>query len=107
MAKKQSAPVNSSGSQVQHKPAATTVRQPVTDSSEPTEDAYIQVVCREGTQVFMDGAAKGAVISASLTVTVKPGKHKLIVNHASFGVYSEDVDVAPGKTIRIKPKVCN
>jgi len=107
VAKKQSAPVNSSGSQVQHKPAATTVRQPVTDSSEPTEDAYIQVVCREGTQVFMDGAAKGAVISASLTVTVKPGKHKLIVNHASFGVYSEDVDVAPGKTIRIKPKVCN
>ncbi|MDO9052798.1 MAG: adenylate/guanylate cyclase domain-containing protein [Gallionella sp.] len=106
-AKKHSAPINSSGSQVQHKPAASTVRQPVTDSSEPTEDAYIQVVCREGTQVFMDGAAKGAVISALLAVTVKPGKHKLIVNHASFGVYSEDVDVAPGKTIRIKPQVCN
>ncbi|MDO9012764.1 MAG: adenylate/guanylate cyclase domain-containing protein [Gallionella sp.] len=109
VAKKQPAPVKSSESQVQHKSSVSTGHQSVTDTSSPesSEDASILVICREGTRVFIDGAAKGVVTSGSLTVTAKPGKHKLIVNHASFGVYSEDVDVGPGKTIRIKPKVCN
>lgn len=107
VAKKQPAPVKSSESQVQHKPTVSTVHQPVTDSPEPSGDSSIVVICREGTHVFIDGAVKGVVNSGSLTVTVKPGKHQLIVNHASFGVYSEEVDVGPGKTIRIKPKMCN
>ncbi|MDO8350038.1 MAG: PEGA domain-containing protein [Gallionella sp.] len=107
--RKQPAPVKSSESQLQHKPTVSTGHQPVADtrSPEPSVDASILVVCREGTHVFIDGAAKGVVDSGSLTVTVKPGKHKLIVNHPNFGVYSEDVDVGPGKTIRIKPKACN
>jgi len=106
-ARKQPVAVKSGENQAQHKPAVSTAHQPVMDTPEPIKDAYIQLVCREGTQVFIDGAAKGVVGTASLTVTVKPGKHKLIVNHASFGVYSEDVDVAPEKTLRIKPKACN
>ena len=108
-AKKQPAPVKSSESQVQHKSSVSTGHQSVTDTSRPgpSEDASILVICREGTHVFIDGVPKGVVTSGPLTVTAKPGKHKLIVNHASLGVYSEDVDVDPGKTIRIKPKVCN
>ena len=109
VAKKQPAPVKSSENQVQHKSTVQTGHQSVTDTSRPgpSEDASILVICREGTHVFIDGVPKGVVTSGPLTVTAKPGKHKLIVNHASLGVYSEDVDVDPGKTIRIKPKVCN
>jgi hypothetical protein len=105
--RKQSVAVKSGENQAQHKPAVSTGHQPVVETPEPIKEAHIQLVCREGTQVFIDGAAKGVVGAAALTLAVKPGKHKLIVNHASFGVYSEDVDVGPEKTIRIKPKACN
>lgn len=107
VARKQPVEVKPGENQAQHKPAVSTAHQPVMDTPEPIKEAYIQLVCREGTRVFIDGAAKGVVGTAALTVTVKPGKRKLIVSHASFGIYSEDVDVAPEKTLQIKPKACN
>ena len=69
-------------------------------------DAYVSVNCRDGTEVFIDGSRKGVISNGSMTVTVKPGKHKLIASHASFGIYSEALDLDAGKTVRLKPKVC-
>ena len=77
------------------------------DSTELSKEAYIQVICKDDVQVFVDSAQKGKLSTGSLTVTAKPGKHKVILTHASFGIYSEEVVIEPGKTVRIRPKVCN
>lgn len=65
------------------------------------------MLCKEGSQVFVDGSQKGTISSSgSTTVTAKPGKHKIIINHASFGIYTNEVDLEPGKIERVSPKVC-
>lgn len=76
-------------------------------NSEPVKDAYISIICKEETQVFVDGVQKGKIGSGAMTIALKPGKHKLILTHAKFGFYSEEIDVDAGKTEHIKPKVCN
>ncbi len=78
-----------------------------TDAEPAVMDSYISVSCKDDAQVFVDGAQKGKVSSGSLSLTVKPGKHKVILSHPGFGIYSEEVDIDPGKTGRIRPKVCN
>lgn len=88
-------------------PAISRTETPASSVEPAVMESYLSVACKDGTQVFVDGTQKGAVSSGSLTVTTKPGKHKIIVSHASFGVYGEDVDLAPGKTEKIRPKVCN
>ncbi len=77
------------------------------DAAAAGEFAHILVACKEGTQVFVDGSQKGKMSLDSMVVTIKPGKHKVILTHPSFGIYSEEVDVDPSKTERVKPKVCN
>ncbi|OGT24519.1 MAG: hypothetical protein A2342_01565 [Gallionellales bacterium RIFOXYB12_FULL_54_9] len=76
-------------------------------SSEPVKDSYLSLLCKEETQVFVDGVLRGKIGSAALTIVLKPGKHKLILTHAKFGFYSEEIDIDAGKTEHIKPKVCN
>ncbi|MFA6062213.1 MAG: adenylate/guanylate cyclase domain-containing protein [Gallionella sp.] len=76
-------------------------------NSEPVKEAYISIICKEETQVFVDGVQKGKIGSGAMTIALKPGKHKLILTHAKFGFYSEEIDVDAGKTEHIKPKVCN
>lgn len=79
-----------------------------TDSStENLADAHISITCPEGTQIFVDGADKGKVVAAGLSVTVTPGKHKVIVTSRSGDLYTENVVLAPGKTLRIRPGFCN
>jgi hypothetical protein len=72
----------------------------------PDNSAYIQITCRDGTNVFLDGFHKNAVSDGTLTLKTKPGKHKLIVSNPGSNVYSDELDLEAGKTVRIKPKVC-
>ncbi|MDD2720012.1 MAG: adenylate/guanylate cyclase domain-containing protein [Gallionella sp.] len=69
-------------------------------------DAYMLVNCVDGAQVFLDGLLKGTVTNGALTLTAKPGKHKLIISHTSFGLYTDEVELESGKTERVKPRVC-
>lgn len=85
--------------------------EPDDDKPEAIKDGHISIGCKDDMQgdvdVFVDGTKKGKLVSGALMVTTKPGKHKVIVTHKSFGVYSEAVDVDPGKTEKIRPKACN
>ena len=74
---------------------------------ESGKEAYLSISCKEGTQLFVDGAEKGKVIPAGLTVTVTPGKHKIIATSRSGVLYTKDVDLEPGKTAHIKPSFCD
>jgi len=76
------------------------------DNSPANADAYILLRCKEGAQVFLDGSSKGTVGYGSLTVAAKSGRHKLIINHPSFGLYADEVNLEPGKILRLNPKVC-
>lgn len=69
-------------------------------------DAAITITCDEGTTVFVDGVQKGRVGTEPLTLVIPPGKHLVIVNHASGNIYSRDIDLEPGKTLRIRPYIC-
>ena len=69
--------------------------------------AYISVTCVEGTDVFVDGIMKGRIGSSPLTVTVPPGNHTVIVSHTSRGVFTQSVELSLGKTVHIKPNLCN
>lgn len=76
-------------------------------TGEQGSDGYVSVSCVDGTLLFVDGAQKGKITSGSVTVTVSSGKHTVIVSHPSKGVFSQNVELEPGKTVRIKPGFCN
>lgn len=84
------------------KPAAAVNEAPVT----PVTEASLAVHCVDGAQVFLDGLLKGTIANGSLTLVAKPGKHKLIISHTSFGLYTDEVELESGKTERVKPRVC-
>lgn len=69
--------------------------------------AYISVTCMEGTDVFVDGIMKGRVGTSPLTVAVPPGKHTVIVSQTSRGIFTQSVKLDSGKTMHIKPSLCN
>jgi hypothetical protein len=99
--------VKSSDSHAQAKTAESTANKVSSDGAEPSQEAYISVSCKEGVQLFVDGAPKGTMGSEVKTVTTRAGKHKVIITHASFGIYSVDFVLEPGKTKSLKPKECN
>lgn len=70
-------------------------------------DAYISVTCVAGTEVFVDGVRKGRLSSVPLTIKILPGKHAVIVSHTSRGIFTQSVELHPGKTMHIKPSLCN
>lgn len=111
LAAKKAALLKSNDNRTQNKSGDTPAKKSVNDTPAPVADAVvdarISIVCKEGVQVFVDGSQKGKMSSDSMLINVKPGKHKVILTHPSFGVYSEEVDTDPGKTDRVKPKVCN
>lgn len=74
---------------------------------EQGKEAYISISCKEEVTVFVDSVQKGKTTSGSITATVASGKHAVIVNHPSKGVFSQNVELEPGKTVRIKPGFCN
>lgn len=73
---------------------------------EPGTGAYISIRCQAGTQMFVDGTEKGKVVPEGLTVTVAPGKHKVIVTSKNGALYAQDVVLELGKTVQIKPNFC-
>jgi hypothetical protein len=79
----------------------------IKDSIEHGTGAYISVTCKEGTQMFVDGADKGKVVGKGLTVAVSPGKHAVIVSSVSGVLHTQSVEVVPGKTAYIRPKFCD
>jgi len=72
-----------------------------------SSDAYISVSCREGAEVFVDGARKGRIGSKPLVVAVPPGPHTVIVSHTSGGIYTQNVEMNSGKSVHIKPSFCD
>ena len=79
---------------------------PVVTSSEKA-GTYISVACVEGAEVFVDGVRKGRVGSVPLSVEVSPGTHTVIVSHTSRGIFTQSVELSSGKTVHIKPSLCN
>jgi hypothetical protein len=69
--------------------------------------AYITVTCVEGTDVFVDGIMKGRVGTSPLTIAVSPGNHTVIVSHTSRGILTQSIETNSGKTVHIKPSLCN
>ncbi|MDO8293549.1 MAG: adenylate/guanylate cyclase domain-containing protein [Gallionella sp.] len=74
---------------------------------EPGKEAYLSISCKEGTQLFVDGAEKIKVVPTGLTVAVTPGVHKIIVTGKSGALYTKNIDLMPGKTVYIKPNFCD
>ncbi len=77
------------------------------EASSDNLNAYISVRCREGTEVFVDGVRKGRISSLPLTIAILPGKRTVIVSHPRAGVFSKDVVIEAGKTVRLNPDFCN
>jgi hypothetical protein len=69
--------------------------------------AYITVTCVEGTDVFVDGIMKGRISTSPLTIAVSPGNHTVIVSHTSRGILTQSIKASSGKTVHIKPSLCN
>lgn len=76
-------------------------------SSGGNSSAYISVNCREGAEIFVDGVRKGRISSSPLTIAISPGKHLVIVSHSRAGIFSQDVSIEAGKTVRLNPGFCN
>ena len=76
-------------------------------TSSGSANASISVICKEGTEVFIDGVRKGRVGSSPLTIVTPPGKHTVIVSHASRGIFTQSVELNRGKTMHLKPSLCN
>lgn len=108
-AKKAVVPVKSADSQAQGKKgeSAKSAAEPDGTKPEHVKEALLSVSCKDDVQLFVDGANKGKFTSATLTVATKPGKHKVILTHASFGLFTDEVTTEAGKTAHLKPKVCN
>lgn len=79
---------------------------PVASSSSGT-DAFISVSCKEGAEVFVDGARKGRIGSKPLVVAVPPGPHTVIVSHTNGGIYTQNVEMNAGKSVHIRPGFCD
>jgi hypothetical protein len=77
------------------------------DASSEITESFVRITCNKDAQVFVDGVFKGRIASGSLTIAIKPGKHKLTMTHAEFGFYTQEIDIASAKTEHVQPKECN
>lgn len=77
------------------------------NKAEPVKESYLNVMCKDEAQLFVDSANKGKVGAQGVTIVTTPGKHKIILTHPTKGIFTQDVSVDSGKTERIKPNVCN
>jgi hypothetical protein len=71
-------------------------------------DAYISVICKnDEARVFVDFVQKGKANTGALTLAVPPGKHTVLVKHDSGLVHKQEIDLASGNTVSIRPKFCD
>jgi len=85
----------------------TVAEKAVVSASSGKSEANISVNCKEGTEIFVDGVRKGRISSELLTIPIPPGKHTVIVSHPRAGVFSQDIAIDAGKTVRLNPSICN
>jgi len=90
--------------QTNTKPQDTTEKQVAGVSG---SEAHILVSCKEGAEVFVDGARKGRIGSKPLNVAITPGSHTVIVSHTSGGIYTQSVELSSGKSVHIRPGFCD
>jgi hypothetical protein len=107
VAGRKKAAVNHSKAQTTAQVQETADKNAAVSTASDSSDAYVSVSCREGTEVFIDGARKGRIGSKQLTVTVSPGAHTVIVSHTSGGIYTQNIELNKGKTVHIKPNFCD
>lgn len=91
----------------QAKPSESTPAAGFFGGGEKQPNGYLQVSCRDGAQVFVDGVQKGKVGGEVLSVGIAPGSHTVIVSNASGGIYTQTVRIDSGKTVRLAPGFCS
>lgn len=73
-----------------------------------TGDSFISVNCKEGVEVFVDGARRGRVAAWPLLIALKPGKHIVLLSiDDGAELHSQEVVTIVGKTSPLKPPSCN
>lgn len=90
----------------QAKPAEGTKNGGLFAPADRGDNGFVSVSCKDGAEVFVDGAQRGKTSGGSLTTAVFPGKHTVIVSHSSGGISTQSVEIVSGKTVRIKPGFC-
>ncbi|MHB1237192.1 MAG: adenylate/guanylate cyclase domain-containing protein [Gallionella sp.] len=68
---------------------------------------HVQVSCKAGTEVFVDGERKGRIGQKSLTVNIQPGTHTVIVSNPNGGIFTQKIELISGKTVHIRPNFCD
>lgn len=68
---------------------------------------HVQISCKAGTEVFVDGERKGRIDSKSLTINILPGTHTVIVSNANGGIFTQKIELISGKTVHIRPNFCD
>lgn len=88
------------------KPVATAKASEVVATPANDGEGRITIACAEGSQVFVDGSSKGKVGSTPLSISVRSGKHLVIVNSPT-GVINQQIELEAGKTVRVGTGSCN
>jgi len=70
-------------------------------------DARIAVRCNPGTEVFVDGVAKGKIVSGVLAINIPSGNHRVIVTNVKGEIYTQQIELKAGKTASIRPGFCD
>ena len=67
----------------------------------------VQISCKAGTEVFVDGERKGRIGQKSLTVNIQPGAHTVIVSNPNGGIFTQKIELISGKTVHVRPNFCD
>jgi class 3 adenylate cyclase len=88
---------------------AVTSEHPVVDvksgASSGSQTTSLAVMCKEGAEVFVDGARKGKVVESPLILPVSPGRHLVIVSHTK-GMDWQIAKFEIGQTVLVSPDFC-
>ena len=68
---------------------------------------HVEISCKAGTEVFVDGERKGRIGSKSLTINILPGTHTVIVSNANGGIFTQKIELISGNTVHIRPNFCD
>lgn len=68
---------------------------------------HVQISCKSGTEVFVDGERKGRIGSKPLTVNILPGTHTVIVSNPNGGIFTQKIELISGRTVHIRPNFCD
>ncbi len=81
-------------------------KKPAVAPANSDQPAYISINCAEGTEVFIDNAARGKVAAGPLNLKVNTGKHMIRVSHPKWGNVEKIVVTEADKTLQLKSDFC-